>query len=84
MGLFDKHGLFTKIVEAAPGGGLITGPIHMAAGHKEYGAKKATHGAVKAMAAMGGALAGGPVGAVAASAGAIAVDGAIDYEASKK
>jgi hypothetical protein len=85
MGLFDKNGLFTKFVEAVPGGGLITGPIHMAAGHKEHGAKKATQGAAKTMAAMAGALAGGPVGIVGAGVvSAALVDGAIDHEESKK
>ena len=52
MGLFDKDGLLTNIIEMIPGGGLITAPVHAAAGNHGHAA------AAVAGAILGAALPG--------------------------
>ena len=59
MDLFSKNGAITKFVEAMPGGGLITAPIHAAAGNRDHaGLAFGQGGASLAACAIGGPLAG--------------------------
>ena len=65
MGLFDKDGLLTNIIEMIPVVGAVTVPFHLAAGN--HG-----HAAAAAAAAAGAAL-----GAVLPGAGGVILKGAI-------
>ena len=62
MGLFDKDGLLTNIIEMIPVVGAITVPFHLAAGN---------HGHAAA------AAAGAALGAVLPGAGGVMLKGAI-------
>uniref|UniRef100_A0A8R1IMA8 Uncharacterized protein n=2 Tax=Caenorhabditis japonica TaxID=281687 RepID=A0A8R1IMA8_CAEJA len=64
----SKDGALTKVVEALPGGGLITAPFHELAGNSDHAAKAVASGVGTAAAA---AL-GGPIGAAAIGANAAA------------
>ena len=44
MDLFSKNGALTRLVESVPGGGLITAPIHAAAGNTSHAANAALQG----------------------------------------
>lgn len=63
---FGRDGVVTKIVEGVvPGGGLITGPIHAAAGNPIHAAQAAVAG----FGTLAGAVVGGPVASLAVGAG---------------
>ena len=64
MGLFDKDGLLTNIIEMIPGGGLITAPVHAAAGNHGHAAAAAAAGGV-----IGLVLPGAGAGRVIAKGG---------------
>uniref|UniRef100_A0A914PDE8 Uncharacterized protein n=1 Tax=Panagrolaimus davidi TaxID=227884 RepID=A0A914PDE8_9BILA len=63
---FSKNGIATKIVEAVPGGGLITAPIHALKGNPDH-ANRAALGALGSLTAsiFGGGL--GTVGTILAA-----------------
>uniref|UniRef100_A0AC34RNY6 Uncharacterized protein n=1 Tax=Panagrolaimus sp. JU765 TaxID=591449 RepID=A0AC34RNY6_9BILA len=70
---FGKNGVITKIVEALPGGGFITAPVHAAAGNS-------THAARAAIAGFGtiAALPLGPTASTIAGAGFAALSKIFD------
>ena len=50
----SKDGVLTKVVEAVPGGGLITAPFHAAAGNTQHATSAAVNGVVSATSAATG------------------------------
>uniref|UniRef100_A0A914Y0L2 Uncharacterized protein n=1 Tax=Panagrolaimus superbus TaxID=310955 RepID=A0A914Y0L2_9BILA len=66
---FSKRGIITKIVEAVPGGGLITSPIHALAGNPREAAQAAIGGLTSATSAIAGAAATGGIGVTATMLG---------------
>lgn len=65
---FSKDGAVTKVVEAIPGGGWITAPIHAAAGNGKHAGRAAIAGFITAGATViGGPVAGATIGASGAA-----------------
>ena len=60
---FSKDGIVTNIVEAIPGGGILTAPVHAIAGNGE----RAGEALIASVAAGAGVVVGGPIGGAVAS-----------------
>ena len=73
MSKIFKDGVLTKIVEAIPGGGILTAPVHLAAGNVKH-ATQAILGATVSIAT----IPAGPLAAIAAKAAANGVNAIFD------
>lgn len=71
---FSKDGVITKMVEAAPGGGYFTAPVHAAAGNSIHAAQAAIAG----FGTLAATVTAGPAGALVAGCGTAGLSAIFD------